>query len=65
VGVFLANDGVCPLTPLAERHGASHGTVSDIFLPDAIARTIPVWATALLGLAAALHIRGAVADRSR
>ena len=31
--VFVANRGVCPLTPLAERHGASRGGVSDIFLP--------------------------------
>jgi hypothetical protein len=55
--VFLANDGVCPLTPLAERHGARRGGVSDIFLPDPIARTIPVWSTALIALAVALHIR--------
>jgi len=55
--VFLANDGVCPLTPLAERHGAARGSVSDIFLPDAVARTIPVWSTALLAVAFALHLR--------
>ncbi len=55
--VFLANDGVCPLTPLAERHGARRGGVSDIFLPDPIARTIPVWSTALIALAVALHAR--------
>ena len=40
--VFLANDGVCPLTPLAERHGAANGSVSDIFLPDVVARTVRV-----------------------
>ena len=34
-GVFVANAGVCPLTPLAERLGASRGSVSDIFLPGA------------------------------
>ena len=55
VGVFLANDGVCPLTPLTERLGATRGAVSDIFLPDAMARTIPIWSTALLGLATVLH----------
>jgi hypothetical protein len=32
--VFVANDGVCPLTPLTERLGATRGSVSDIFLPD-------------------------------
>jgi hypothetical protein len=64
--VFLANDGVCPLTPLAERHGAERGSVSDIYLPDALARTIPVWATALVAAAVVLHGIGmARASRSR
>jgi hypothetical protein len=57
VAVFLANDGVCPITPLTERLGAAHGSVSDIFLPDAVARTIPVWSTALLVIAGLLHAR--------
>jgi hypothetical protein len=61
--VFLANDGVCPLTPLAERHGARRGGVSDIFLPDRVARTIPVWSTALVALAAALHGRALLGRR--
>jgi hypothetical protein len=30
--------------------------VSDIFLPAVLARTIPAWSTALLALAAALHL---------
>ena len=60
VGVFLANDGVCPLTPLTEQLGAAHGGVSDIFLPDAVARTIPIWSSLLLGLAAVLHARSAL-----
>jgi hypothetical protein len=55
--VFVANRGVCPLTPLAERYGANRGAVSDIFLPDIVARTIPVWATSLVVLGAALHVR--------
>ena len=70
--VFVANDGVCPLTPLAERLGSRHGQVSDIFLPDAVARTIPVWSSALIVLAIALHGRsvvrrttGAAAARAR
>jgi len=61
--VFIANDGTCPLTPLAERYGASNGSVSDIWLPDAVARTIPYWTIPLVILGAALHIRGAVAGR--
>ncbi len=56
--VFVTNDGVCPLTPLAERHGARRGSVSDIFLPDAIARTIPIWSSALVTLGVLLHVRG-------
>ena len=62
--VFVANRGVCPLTPLAERHGASHGGVSDIFLPDALARTIPIWASSLVVAAVLLHLRGAVRSPS-
>jgi hypothetical protein len=55
--VFVANDGVCPLTPLTQRLGAARGSVSDIFLPDVVARTIPIWSSALLALAALLHAR--------
>ena len=62
-GVFVANDGICPLTPLAERLGATRGTVSDIFLPSAVARTIPTWSSALVVLAAVLHIRSGIANR--
>jgi hypothetical protein len=58
--VFLANDGVCPITPLTERFGAARGSVSDIFLPDAVARTIPVWSTALVVIAGLLHLRALV-----
>ena len=57
VVVFIANDGVCPITPLTERLGAAQGSVSDIFLPDALARTIPVWSTILLAVAGLLHAR--------
>jgi hypothetical protein len=59
IAVFLANDGVCPRTPLAERLGATRGGVSDIFLPDAVARTIPIWSTSLLVVAALLYARSA------
>ena len=64
-GVFVLNDGVCPLTPLAERHGAVRGSVSDIFLPDVVARTIPAWSSALVALAIALHLRGALRAGAR
>ncbi len=63
--VFLANDGVCPITPLTEQMGAAHGSVSDIFLPDAVARTIPTWSTALLVIAGLLHLRALRSSRRR
>jgi hypothetical protein len=63
--VFVANSGVCPLTPLAERLGARRGSVSDIFLPDPIARTIPIWSSALVALATVLHVRRLVGERRR
>ena len=62
--VWIGNDRVCPLTPLAERYGASSGSVSDIFLPDVMARTIPYWTIPLVILAAVLHLRGGFAGRS-
>jgi hypothetical protein len=34
------NKGRCPFTDLAERYGAEKGSVTDIFLPDIIARNI-------------------------
>jgi hypothetical protein len=61
--VFVANDGVCPLTPLAERHGARRGSVSDIWLPDVAARTLPIWSSALVALGAVLHVRAALKER--
>jgi hypothetical protein len=61
--VFVLNGGICPLTPLAERHGAARGSVSDIFLPDAVARTIPAWSTVLVALAFGLHLRAWLRSR--
>ena len=46
--VFAANGLVCPLTPLAERLGAERGSVTDIFLPDWLARNLTVIATPIL-----------------
>jgi hypothetical protein len=40
--VLLLNDGRCPLTDAVEGLGADNGSVSDIFLPAAIAERIPV-----------------------
>ena len=63
--VFVANRGTCPLTPMAERYGAPDGRVSDIFLPDALARTIPQWSIPLVGLGVALHLRAWRGARQR
>ena len=35
---LLLNHGRCPLTSLAEKHGAANGAVTDIFLPDWLTR---------------------------
>lgn len=61
--VFVGNGRVCPLTPLTEGLGATSGSVSDIFLPDVVARTIPIWSSALIGVAVLLHARSALAHR--
>lgn len=62
--VFVANDGVCPLTPLTKRLGATGGSVSDIFLPECVARTIPIWSSALVAFGLLLHARAAITRRS-
>jgi hypothetical protein len=61
--VWLANEQICPLTPLAERYGAVSGSVSDIWLPDPIARTIPQWSIPLVATGIMLHFRGLLAGR--
>lgn len=62
--VWLANARICPLTPLAERYGAASGSVSDIWLPDAIARTIPQWSIPLVATGVVLHLRGLLGERA-
>jgi hypothetical protein len=55
--IYLSNNQVCPLTPLAEELGAESGSVVDIFLPDSLARRIPVVSTTALLLGLALNLR--------
>lgn len=55
-GIFLLNQGRCPLTDLVEDLGSEHGSVSDIFLPRWFAQRIPVlftppFAVGLAGIA--------------
>ena len=61
--VFAANGFVCPLTPMAERLGAKRGSVSDIFLPDVVARNL-TWITGLL-LVAGLALNARALWRGR
>lgn len=56
--VFAANGFRCPLTELAESHGAKHGSVTDIYLPSWFAKKLPVIHVPLIALALFLHSRG-------
>ena len=38
--ILLINKGRCPFTTLAESQGAERGSITDIFLPDWVARNI-------------------------
>ena len=64
-GVFAANGFVCPLTPLAERHGAQRGSVSDIFLPDVVAENLTWSASTILVIGIGLNARAIRRGRAR
>lgn len=55
--VYVSNNQVCPLTPLAEELGAERGAVADMFLPDWASRRIPVVSILALLAGAALNLR--------
>ena len=55
--IYVSNNQVCPLTPLAEELGAAQGSVVDIFLPAWAARRIPLVAGTAALLALALNVR--------
>jgi hypothetical protein len=61
--VYVSNNQVCPLTPLAEDLGADSGSVVDIFLPGAVARRIPVVSVTALALGLALNLRALLRRR--
>ena len=48
--VLLLNGWSCPFTRLAEKYGAKKGSVTDIFMPDIIARNTFRFATVLFVL---------------
>ena len=53
--IFAANGFRCPLTEIAERVGAQHGSVTDIYLPRWFARNLPVIHVPVIVLAGYLH----------
>jgi hypothetical protein len=55
---LLFNRGRCPLTTLAERFGAAHGAVTDIFLPGWLARNTFKISIVLVIIGLALLARG-------
>jgi hypothetical protein len=55
--VYLSNNQVCPLTPLAEELGADRGSVVDLFLPASVASRIPLVSGSAALLALALNLR--------
>ena len=61
--VYVSNNQVCPLTPLAEKLGAERGSVVDMFLPAAAARQIPLVAGSAAILALVLNLRWEVRRR--
>ena len=61
--VYLSNNRVCPLTPLAEELGAESGTVTDLYLPRALSDRIPLIAG--MALVAGLALNGMALARRR
>jgi hypothetical protein len=61
--VFAGNGFRCPLTGLAERYGAEHGSVTDIYLPKWLAHNMPAIHAPLLMLMAYLHARNLIRPR--
>jgi hypothetical protein len=55
--IFVANRCRCPLTQLAERLGAEHGSVTDIYLPRWFAHNLPAIHVPLIALVGYLHVR--------
>ena len=62
--MFVGNGFHCPLTELAERFGAEHGSVTDLYLPAWFARNMPAIHVPLLLVAAVLYRRNLRRRRS-
>lgn len=55
--MYVSNNQVCPLSPLAEDLGAENGSVTDILLPIWISRRIPLVSGTVLLFGIALNVR--------
>lgn len=55
--VYTANGFRCPLTGVAEHTGAQRGSVTDLYLPQWLARNLPAIHAPLIVLATFLHGR--------
>ena len=55
--LYVSNNQVCPLTPLAEEFGADRGSVVDLYLPAGVARRITLVAGSSATLALVLNLR--------
>lgn len=55
--VYTANGFRCPLTGVAEHLGAQRGSVTDLYLPQWLARNLPAIDAPLIVLATFLHGR--------
>ncbi|MDR6417684.1 hypothetical protein [Pseudarthrobacter sulfonivorans] len=63
--VFAGNGFHCPLTAVARNLGDSTGSVTDIYLPQWIARNLPAIHVPLIIVAVVLHSRNLSARRKR
>jgi hypothetical protein len=63
--VFAADGFRCPMTGMAERAGATSGSVTDIYLPGWFARYLPAIHLPLLVLIGVLHRRAWRSGRAR
>jgi hypothetical protein len=63
--VYVSNNQVCPLTPLAEELGAERGSVADMFLPDWASRRIPIVSVTALLIGMGLNLRAMLNRRLR
>lgn len=55
--VFVGNRCRCPLTQVAEQLGTEQASVTDIYLPDWLARNLPAIHVPLIIVAIVLHAR--------